>query len=190
MKTIILVGIPGSGKTSILKEIVRQSPSTAIVNYGDKMLEVANAQGLTRDMLRKMPISSQQEIGIRAAKQIMQGKDEITIIDTHALIKTELGFCPGLPKEVLKILSPIVLAWIECSPSLIVKRRKNDPSRMRDNETEEELTLHQELTYSYLTACCMETGALLCRIVNRDVSIERNCQSFIRLIRELTTEPG
>ena len=105
MKTIILVGIPGSGKTSILKEIARQSPSITIVNYGDKMLEAANAQGLTRDMLRKMPISAQQEIGIRAAKQIMQGKDEITIIDTHALIKTEVGFCPGPPKEVLKTLS-------------------------------------------------------------------------------------
>lgn len=187
MKTIILVGVPGSGKSSILKEIVRKSSLVAVVNYGDKMLEEASAEGLTRDMLRKMPISSQQEIGIRAAKRIMQGKNEMTIVDTHALIKTEVGFCPGLPKEVLKVLSPKALAWIECPPSLILQRRKSDPSRTRDNETEEELTIHQELTRSYLAACSMETGALLCKIMSRDLSIEKNCQPFIRLIEQLST---
>ncbi len=187
MKTIILVGIPGSGKSSILKEILSKSPLVTVVNYGDQMLEEAKSEGLTRDKLRKMSIASQQEIGIRAAKRIMQGKSEITIIDTHALIKTEVGFCPGLPKEVLKLLLPKALAWIDCPPSLIVQRRKSDPSRTRDNETEEELAIHQELTLSYLTACCMETGALLCQIANKDSSIEKNCQPFVRLIEQLAS---
>jgi adenylate kinase len=185
VKIITLVGIPGSGKSSILKEIVQKCPSVLIVNYGDQMLKVANAEGLTRDMLRKLPISSQQEIGIKAAKQIIREKNEITIIDTHALIKTEVGFCPGLPKEVLKVLSPKALVWIDCPTSLILERRKGDTSRTRDLETEEELTIHHELTHSYLAACCMETGALLCRIVNRDPSIEKNCQPLIRLIEQL-----
>ncbi len=186
MKTIVLVGIPGSGKSSILKEVLRASPFVTVANYGDAMLEEAKAEGLTRDMLRKMPISSQQEIGIRAAKQIMQSKNTaITIIDTHALIKTEIGFCPGLPKEVLNVLSPKVLTWVECPPSLIIQRRTSDASRHRDHETEEEMTIHHELTRAYLAACCMETGALLCRIVNRDSAIEKNCQPFIRLIEQL-----
>jgi len=187
MKTIILVGIPGSGKSSILKEISRKRPSVAIVNYGDTMLRECNSAGLTRDMLRKMPIASQQEIGMRAAKKIMQDVGEITIIDTHALIRTDNGFCPGLPKEILKIVSPNVLAWIECPPSLIVQRRKGDPSRKRDNETEEDLMLHQELTHAYLSACSMETGALLFRIVNHDTFIEKNCLPFLQLIDRLAS---
>jgi adenylate kinase len=185
MKTITLVGVPGSGKSSILKEILVKCPSVTIVNYGDKMLEEANAEGLSRDQLRKLSISSQQEIGIRAAKRIMQGKSGITIIDTHALIKTEVGFCPGLPKEVLKVLSPKALVWIDCPPSLILKRRHSDSSRTRDHETEEELTIHQELTHSYLAACSMETGAILCRITNIDPSIEKNCHPLVRLIEQL-----
>jgi adenylate kinase len=186
MKTIIVVGIPGSGKSSILKEVIRNFPLLPVVNYGDKMLEEANAEGLTRDMLRKMTFSAQQQIGVRAAERIMQSKNELTIIDTHALIKTDVGFCPGLPKEVLTVLSPKALAWVECPPSLILQRRKSDLSRTRDNETEEDLAIHQELTYSYLTACSMETGALLCRITNREPSIEKNCKPLISLIKQLT----
>lgn len=189
MKTVILVGIPGSGKSSILQEISRQNPHVVIVNYGDVMLEEAKAQGLTRDSLRKMPIASQQEIGIRTAKRIVESKSEITLIDTHALVKTEVGFCPGLPKEVLRTLSPKAFGWIECPPALIVQRRKSDSSRTRDQETEEELAIHQELARSYLAACCMETGALLCTIVNRGSSIEKNCQPFLRLIEHLI-QPG
>lgn len=187
MKAIILVGVPGCGKSSILKEVAGKRPSIAIVNYGDKMLEEANAEGLTRDQLRKLDFSAQQEIGIRAAKRIQRENRGVTLIDTHALIKTAAGFCPGLPQEVLNVLSPKVLAWVECPPSLIIQRRKKDSSRARDEETEEELALHQELTRSCLAACSMASGALLCRIVNRDASIEQNCQPFIQLIDQLAT---
>lgn len=186
MKTIILVGVPGCGKSSILKETVQQIPSIHVINYGDKMLEAAGLQ--ERDMLRKMPIEVQQKIGIEAAKKIVREKCELAIIDTHALIRTKTGFCPGLPKEVLHILSPKAYVWIECSPSLIVQRRQQDPSRKRDEETEEELSIHQDLTRSYLAACCMETGALLCRLTNNDPSLEKNASSFIALLQQLALD--
>ncbi len=186
MKTIVLVGVPGCGKSSILKETVRQIPSVVVVNYGDKMLEEAALTGITRDTLRKMPLSAQQEIGIKAAKKLIRQQEQIAIIDTHALIRTEIGFCPGLPKEVLHILSPRALVWIECQPFLILQRRMNDSSRTRDEETEEELLLHQELVRSYLAACSMETGALLCRLSNSDLSLENNCQPLVRLVRQLS----
>lgn len=185
MKTIILAGVPGCGKSSILREVTQKLPSITVVNYGDKMLEEAHLNGVTRDMLRKMPLGAQQKIGIEAARKIAQEKNKITLIDTHALIRTNIGFCPGLPKEVLHLLSPSACVWIECLPSCILERRAQDPSRSRDKETEEELSLHQELTRAYLAACCMETGALLCRITNNDPSIEKNALPFIQLLRTL-----
>ncbi len=180
MKTIILVGIPGCGKSSILRETIRKVPSVTVANYGDKMLEEAAESGLSRDQLRKLSFEEQREIGIRAAHRIMQEKS--TIIDTHALIRMKTGFIPGLPKEVLKILSPKALVWIECPPALILQRRASDPSRNRDDETESELLIHQELTRSYLSACSMETGALLCYLSNVSASIENNCLPLVRLI--------
>lgn len=187
MKTIILVGIPGVGKSSILQEAVRQIPAVQVVNYGDKMLEEAALEGITRDCLRKMPFPDQQQIGIQAAKKIMRHPtDQTAIIDTHALIRTKVGYCPGLPLEVLEILAPSAYAWVECAPSLILQRRAQDHRvRTRDEETEEELALHQELTRSFLSACCMYTGSLLCRIQNNTPSIQENALPLIRLVQSL-----
>lgn len=185
MKTILLVGVPGSGKSSLLKEVIRQTPALSVINYGDAMLEEAATSGITRDTLRKLPTSAQQKIGIEAAKKIVQKEVKIALIDTHAWIRTPVGFCPGLPKEVLNILAPKACAWIECSPSLILHRRREDPSRNRDAETEEEIALQQELTRAYLAACSMETGALLLCIHNDSPSIENNARPLIELLQHL-----
>ena len=38
----IVVGIPGSGKTSILESALRRDPSLQVLNYGKAMLDVAH----------------------------------------------------------------------------------------------------------------------------------------------------
>ncbi len=187
MKTIILVGIPGVGKSSILQEVVRQIPTTLVINYGDKMLEEASSSGITRDLLRMMPLKEQQTIGIKAARKIVQQEtDRVVIIDTHALIRTNTGFCPGLPLEVLDILSPLAYALVECLPQTILERREQDSSRMRDDETKEELQTHQDLTRSFLTACCMHTGSIFCHIQNNKHLIYENVLPLIRLIQSMS----
>jgi adenylate kinase len=189
MKTIILVGIPGSGKSTILQEAMRVLPYIQVVNYGDQMLEEAAFEGISRDSLRKLPFKDQQKIGVKAAKKMIQKEtNKITIIDTHALIRTDAGFCPGLPLEVLEILSPKALVWVECQPSIIIQRRSQDSARKRDLETEEELSLHQELTRSFLAASSMYTGAILCRISNEGQSVQQNAAPLIHLLQKISKE--
>lgn len=176
MNRIILVGIPGSGKSSVLQEF----PSVPIVNYGDKMVEEA---GIGRDSLRKLSFQEQQEIGIRAAKNMVQQKNHgVQIIDTHALVKTNAGYCPGLPLKVLEILAPKAYALVECAPELILERRGKDQTRRRDAETIKEIAVHQELTRAFLTACCMHTGSLLCLVKNNSPSLRENVRPLARLI--------
>jgi adenylate kinase len=185
MKTVILVGIPGCGKSSIIKETLRQAPQVHVVNYGDQMLQEAALEGLDRDQLRKLPLPEQRTIGIHAAERMVKHETGIVLIDTHALIRTPNGYIPGLPKEVLEILSPRALAWIECSPLIVMQRRAGDHSRSRDKESVEELALHQELSRAYLAACSVATGAVLCCIDNSGPSIEQNTIPLIRLIQSL-----
>lgn len=188
MKTIILVGIPGCGKSSILQEIIRHVPFVRVVNYGDKMLQEAALEGFSRDELRKLPIAEQQKIGIHAARKMLGQEGGITIIDTHALIRTPTGYCPGLPKEVLDILAPRACVWVECSAEIILQRRLQDRSRSRDSETKEELMMHQELSRAYLAACSMATGAILCPINNDGPSIQKNALPLIQLIQSIYEE--
>lgn len=185
MKTIILVGIPGCGKTSIIKETLRQAPQVHVVNYGDEMLKEAVSEGLSRDQLRKLPLSKQREVGIHAAKKMVKQEKGIVLIDTHALIRTPTGYIPGLPKEVLEILSPKAIAWIECSLEVVMQRRAADHLRTRDKENIEELALHQELSRGYLTACSLATGAVLSPIDNSGPSIEQNAAPLLQLIQSL-----
>lgn len=110
------------------------------------------------------------------------------IIDTHALIRTHTGYFPGLPIEVLQILSPTDYVLVECLPHVILERRKNDHSRTRDKEILDELHIHQELTRSFVTSCCMQTESLLCYIQNNNASINQNTLPLIRYIQSATKE--
>lgn len=152
-----------------------------MVNYGEVMLR----QGIDRDALRRMPLEQQQEQGLRAACTIAQESKGITILDTHACIKTDVGYCPGLPLKVLNALNPKALVLIEASPAQVIERRSRDHSRQRDQESEQEITCHLQLTLDYLAAASILTGALFCRIENGNRAISENIQPLLRLIKSL-----
>lgn len=141
--TIILAGIPGSGKSTVLDEAVKLFPQLKVINYGDVMLKEAYSQNIDKDSLRKLPLPLQQKIGIEAAKKMAKDMPQFACIDTHAMIKTPIGYCPGVPEAVIRILNPNVIGMIECSASDIYERRKHDKTRNRDIETVEQIEYHQ-----------------------------------------------
>ncbi len=167
---IILTGIPGSGKTTILNEVIKEYPLIKVVNFGEQMMSQASLQGIDRDLLRKLPLAKQQEVGMSVANKIAYFEG-LTIVDTHTLIKTPLGYYPGLPEHILKVLRPCAIAVIESHPMNIYERRKQDTVRRKDLETIEDIEHHQNLCRAFLTTCSAFTGAILTHIPNnRDVS--------------------
>lgn len=165
--TIILAGIPGSGKSTVLDETVKLFPELKVINYGDIMLTEASLQRIDKDTLRKLPLSQQQKIGVEAAKKMATHMPKIACIDTHAMIKTPFGYCPGIPEEVIEILNPNAIGMIECSASQIHERRKLDKTRNRDNETIEQIEYHQQISRSFLVACTAISNALYVPIRNQ-----------------------
>lgn len=182
---IILVGVPGSGKTTVLNALKSTYPSIDIVNYGEVMLKEAALQGLERDALRKLPVDKQQEIGLAACQRIAKEDKKLTIVDTHACIKTPVGYCPGIPLKVLNALNPKGLVLVQASPSIIVERRAKDSQRKRDDEDLNELSLHQELTRNYLVAASTLTGAVLCIVNNDSENLSNNIQPLVQFINEI-----
>jgi adenylate kinase len=163
---IILTGIPGCGKSTVLQEALKLSPEATIINFGDAILQEGSSLGMSRDQLRKLPIQQQQEVGHAAAKKFAVQSAGTFILDTHALIKTPTGFCPGVPNHILQLLRPKALVMVESGSSLIYERRKLDATRIRDAESIEEIEYHQSLNRGFMAACCAITGAPLISINN------------------------
>ena len=183
-RKIVLVGIPGVGKTSLLTKIVdilkNKNIRVNVISYGTLMFDVAKENGLQdRDGLRKLPISEQQNLQKIAAEKIATQSEEIVIIDTHAFITSTEGYYPGLPEHVLKIIKPSNFISVAAKPEEIYNRRMKDETRNRDNITL--INIRKELEYQtgMISACAVITGTPVRHILNDEGKIDEAADKII-----------
>ena len=183
-KKIVLVGIPGVGKTSLLTKIVdilkNKNIRVNVISYGTLMFDVAKENGLQdRDGLRKLPISEQQNLQKLAAEKIATQSEEIVIIDTHAFITSTEGYYPGLPEHVLKIIKPSNFISVAAKPEEIYNRRMKDETRNRDNITL--INIRKELEYQtgMISACAVITGRPVRHILNDEGKIDEAADKIV-----------
>jgi adenylate kinase len=186
-KKIVLVGIPGVGKTSLLSKIVEylknKNKTVTVMNYGTLMFNIAKENGLKdRDDLRKLPVLEQQKLQKLAAEKIALENTEIIIIDTHAFISSTEGYYPGLPEHVLKIIKPTNFVSVAAKPEEIYNRRMKDESRDRDKITL--INIRKELEYQtgMISACAVLTGAPVRHILNGEGKIDEAADKIINAI--------
>lgn len=164
-KVIVVTGIPGVGKTTVLKEVAnligKNEKETGFVTYSSIMVEIATKEGyiVSRDDLRHLSIKKQKTLQQKAAKKIAEiSKDKkIQVIDTHMIIRTDIGYWVGLPQNVLKIIKPDLFVLIEAEPNEILSRRHKDNSRRRDEILQSEI--NEEISYSRSVAATCATFA-------------------------------
>jgi len=183
-RKIVLVGIPGVGKTSLLTKIVdilkNKNIKVNVISYGTLMFDVAKENGLQdRDGLRKLPISEQQNLQKIAAEKIATQSEEIVIIDTHAFITSTEGYYPGLPEHVLKIIKPSNFISVAAKPEEIYNRRMKDETRNRDNITL--INIRKELEYQtgMISACAVITGRPVRHILNDEGKIDEAADKIV-----------
>ncbi|BDH79735.1 adenylate kinase [Methanothermobacter tenebrarum] len=184
MKVVVVVGIPGSGSTTVLKHAL-EDLDYINVNYGDVMLEIARSEGLVedRDQLRRLSPEKQKRIQKAAAKNIRERSKETNIIvDTHCTIKTPTGFLPGLPQWVLEELQPDMFILVEADPEEIFMRRISDKTRTRDMEMLKEINLHQQMNRAAAMAYATLTGATVKIIENHNSRLENAVQEMKKIL--------
>lgn len=147
---IIVVAVPGAGKTTVLDYVRKKLPEVKIVNVGDLIFEMARNGIKNRDEMReKLSIQQERMLQEKAAKKISKMKDKIILVDTHMCIKTPSGYLPAMSDKIASIVKPDVVIVLEFDPKNILERRKSDPKRKRDIETEEEIEEHQNFTKQF-----------------------------------------
>ncbi len=136
-KRVIIVGIPGVGKTTVVNKVVEmlkeRTDSLGLVNYGSTMMEEATTRhGLkSRDEMRKLPVELQRSLQVYAAERISLMESKYVIVDTHLFIVTKEGFWPGMPLDVLRALKPTHLVLVAASLEEIKSRRESDTTRIQ-----------------------------------------------------------
>ncbi|MEM4297185.1 MAG: adenylate kinase [Nitrososphaerota archaeon] len=164
---IFVVALPGSGKSTVLRKISEQMPDAVVVNFGDLMFsEASRLYGVKHrdEMRRVLGLEEYRRLQVEAAKRIadMEG---LVIVDTHAVVKTGFGLYPGLPTDVVRLVKPSIIFFLESRPEDVLVRRMMDErsaaGRVREMETVEEIALDQELSREFVSSAANEAMCYL-----------------------------
>ncbi len=201
MKLVVIVGIPGVGKTTVLnltkKRLEEEGYVVKVVNFGDFMLDMLVSKGLvkSRDEIRRLPLKIQREAQAEAGRRIREffereaGEEEekfIGFVDTHALIKTSSGIWPGLPLHVIRELMPDTIIVVEADPEEIVARQLRDTTRYRRDLARVDLVRELlALNRSFAIASAVLSGASVNFILNREGKAEEAAGTLANIIKNL-----
>ena len=186
-KKVVIVGIPGVGKTSLVTRIVEllngDKQRASVHSYGSVMMNEAENNNISdRDNLRHLPVSQQKELQKQAAKKISELTDDVIFIDTHAFISTKEGFYPGLPNHVIEVLQPTHLIAISARPEEIYNRRMKDDTRNRDKISIEAIKKELAVQDAMLSSCSVLSGSPMKVILNNEGKIDEAAQNVIEAI--------
>jgi len=183
-RRVIIVGIPGVGKTTLVSKVVEllrlKKISVNVSIFGTVMFEEAKKNGIKdRDDLRKLSVPEQKKLQSMAAKKIASMTDDVVIVDTHAFIATKEGYYPGLPHNVLEILTPDSFIMISARPEEIYNRRMKDTTRNRDIVSIEAIKKELDVTSAMLSTCSILCGSPIKMILNSEGKIDEVAKGIV-----------
>ena len=187
-KKVIITGVPGVGKTSVINTTIQRLADEKVqyqnISFGTFMLELAKENGLVqeRDEMRNLS-KEDQKLLQRDASQRIAKIDGNVIIDTHASVKTLVGFLPGLPEWVLRDLMPDIVVLIEADDDQILRRRLSDESRSRDIEGSHSIDDHQRFNRSVAASYAMLTGCTVLYVENADFLLDHAVEALVAVLR-------
>jgi len=188
-KTVIIVGVPGVGKSTIISNatttLQKKGTTLNTVVFGSVMFEEAKKLGINdRDQIRKQTLDVQHRLQNMTADHISSLNDSIVVVDTHLFIKTQSGYYPGLPMNLILKLNPERLILITANSEEILNRRKNDSTRTRDLISVDEIKRDIEVSLSMISSLSILTGAPFEIIYNHDKMIDSATSVLVELLKK------
>lgn len=181
---VIIVGIPGVGKTTVVSRVVEllkeKNVKVSVSIFGTIMFDEAKKKGVkNRDDIRKLSVKEQKELQSMAARTIASIADDVVIVDTHAFISTQEGFYPGLPHNVLEILNPNSFIMISARPEEIYNRRMTDTSRTRDIVSIDAIKKELDVTSAMLSTCSILCGSPIKMVLNTEGKVDEAARGIL-----------
>jgi len=184
---IVVAAVPGAGKSTVLEYLKKKMPEVKIVSVGDLIFEIAKKKFKIKDrdeLRKKLSIKQERIVQERSAEKISRMKEKNILIDTHMCIKTPSGYFPGMSDKVASIVKPDVVIVLDFNPKDVIERRKKDPKRKRDIETEEAIDEHQEYTKQFALNTAAKAEAAF-EIINLRYKQKRPFEHAIKASEEI-----
>jgi adenylate kinase len=189
---VIVTGIPGVGKTTVINTAVeavkeKHGEEVLVLNFGTEMFEVSVKKGQVknRDEMRKLPTAIQRENQRLAGEAIAEkAKKARVIVDTHTLIQTNNGYLIGLPEWVVRAIQPKTVVLVEAESEMIALRRSDDPTRTRDDQMVSVIEIHQQMCRAAAVSVGTLTGATVRIIRNRQGMVEAAAAELAEALME------
>jgi len=188
-KIIIVTGVPGAGKSTVLLEAwkqVEKELNYALVSFGTEMLNLCREAGLvtSRDEMRNLAAGVQEDMQWRTTGRIAD-RSENVLLDTHCTIKTGSGsYLPGFTPRMLERMTPSAIILVDAHEAEIRGRRRLDKFRpLRFIESAEDILEHKLINRAYAAAFSARSGCLLRIIQNNTGEFERAVEEFVSTIR-------
>lgn len=184
---MVIVGIPGVGKTSVISKaaelLSKRGLMTQVIVFGSAMLDEAKKLGIKdRDEMRRLPVQKQRTLQALAANSIKAIQNSNVLIDTHLFINTTEGKYPGLPKNLLEMLSPTHLVMITADPEDIFRRRRQDGTRNRDLISVEGIKTDLEISAIMIASTSVLIGAPFKFIYNSNDKIDEAVIDLVSMV--------
>jgi adenylate kinase len=184
---VVVVGVPGVGKTTVITQAAEQlnqlGSKTQVMVFGSLMLDEAKKMSIAdRDEMRKLSVTAQRQLQEMAAKRISEVQGVNLIIDTHLFINTREGRYPGMPRNLLDILSPTHLVMISADPEEIFARRMQDNTRNRDLISIDGIKNDLEVAISMIATSSVLTGSPFRIIFNHRDKLQDAVSEVVELL--------
>ncbi len=189
---IIVAGVPGVGKTTVLQELEtvaeKRKIPLKIINFGDVMNQLFKKEGkqIHRDQMRRQDLALQARVQLKAARKVnnMLGRSTL-VVDTHMFVRTADGIWPGTPKRVLDAIGPDLIVLIEADPDEVAKRRKVDRTRDRESNSVEEVKADLEWSRYMASADATLAGIPIQIVQNMEGSQNQAAKELLKIIDRL-----
>lgn len=151
-RIVLLLGVPGVGKTTLIQAYVARYPHWVRISAGDMVLRGTKSLITNRDSLRnraKQQIYAEQMlISPSVQNELSTMPEDINILfDGHATLRTTRGELLPVRWKAFAGINPTEIILLEAPSEVIIARRMADASlRNREQETVEDLNIRQMLT--------------------------------------------
>ena len=175
MDVTVVSGVPGVGSSSVCRAARRRlDDGYGLINFGDVMLEAAASRGLveSRNDIASLPVEETRLLQRRAGEYVARRAHMRSILlNTHLVVRTDQGYLPGLPPEVLADVDPDRLVLVEASAETVADRRSAGDYRDHRGGTVREVSFERDLNRAAATTCAAEAGIPI-ELIENDAAVE------------------